>query len=165
MGTVGRDPAQTAVVQVWYESREVARQRCSARTNPKLITGGKTAWFSPYDRTTEGSTFLRALWARAFGVAPGEPFDWFVSEHELPVTPEWREEIGLTDGCPDFACRSADRILNGLVLASRHGFPSAARPQPALPECAGSAGDASAVRWGGRARPAPGSLGCGGAAR
>lgn len=103
--------------EFWYEifgldppdrtSREVSVQETLAF----LITGRKAAWFVQYVPTDEGATFLRALWVKAFGDAPSEPFDWFVSEYELPVPVKWRDEIGLTYGCPDVACRSADRIL------------------------------------------------------
>lgn len=88
-------------------SREVSVQEILAF----LITGRKAAWLLPYDPTDDGATFLRALWAKAFGNAPDGPFDWFVSEYELPVPLEWRDEIGFTYRCPDLACRSADRIL------------------------------------------------------
>ena len=88
-------------------SREVSVQEALAF----LITGRKPAWFLSYDPTARGAEFLRAVWDNAFGDRPEEPFDWFVSEYALPVPLEWREEIGLTYGCPDFACRSGDRIL------------------------------------------------------
>ena len=76
-----------------------------------LIAGKRLAWFKAERPTTTGSDFLRSMWRRGFGDAPEGDVEWFVSEYDLPVPPEWRDDIGLTYGCPDFACAVGDRVL------------------------------------------------------
>ena len=51
------------------------------------------------------------LWGLAFSEVEEGGIEWFVSEYDLPVPPEWRGEIPFTYRCPDFACCSAGRIL------------------------------------------------------
>ena len=87
-------------------SREVAVQEAMAR----LIAGHKCDWFLTYEPTAHGSAFLRALWVQAFGDAP-DAVEWFVSEYELPVPEEWRQDIRFTYRCPDFACGAGDRVM------------------------------------------------------
>jgi hypothetical protein len=88
-------------------SREVSVQDVLA----VLIVGRKPAWFEPCVPTPAGRRFLGALWREAFGDAQDLNVTWFVSEYALPVPPEWRAEIGLTYGCPDFACHADGRIF------------------------------------------------------
>jgi hypothetical protein len=88
-------------------SREVSVQDVLAT----LIAGRKPVWFEAYGPTEGGRRFLEGLWAMGFGSGPGNAIEWFVSEYELPVPLEWREEIGLTYGCPDLACGVGDRVL------------------------------------------------------
>jgi hypothetical protein len=76
-----------------------------------LIIGQKPAWFLPYPPIPAGAAFLALLWRSAFRAAPASAIEWLVSEYELPVPPEWRADIGLTYGCPDFACRAGDHVL------------------------------------------------------
>lgn len=96
----GEDPADRT-------SREVSVQEVLAA----LIVGRKPAWFEPCAPTAPGDRFLRDLWHRAFGTEPDDDVEWFVSEYALPVPPEWRDEIGLTYGCPDFACSAGNQVL------------------------------------------------------
>ncbi|WP_183097417.1 hypothetical protein [Nocardioides pelophilus] len=87
-------------------SREESVQQVLART----FLGLEPADFLKYPLTDDGETVVKAIWNAAFGDGPNQ-LDWFVSEYELPVPVEWREEIGLTYRAPDFACGTGNRIL------------------------------------------------------
>ena len=88
-------------------SREVSVQDVLA----ELIVGRRPLWFEKCETTAGGHIFISRLWEMALGSAPEGRLEWFVSEYALPVPPEWREEIGLTYGCPDFACRWGSSVL------------------------------------------------------
>ena len=66
----------------------------------ELIVGRRPLWFEKCETTAGGRMFVSRLWEMALGSAPEGRLEWFVSEYALPVPPEWREEIGLTYGCP-----------------------------------------------------------------
>ena len=67
---------------------------------------------------------LRRLWARAFGDELRQPIDWFVSEYALPVPVEWRDEIGVSYGCPDFACGSDGFVIVIKLKTERSSYRS-----------------------------------------
>lgn len=96
---VGSPPARPS-------SREESVQQLLAQ----LLLGRTPADFMRYPLTTAGHRVITAIWRRAFHDVPSE-IDWFVSEYELPVPPEWRDEIRLTYRAPDFACGVGNRIL------------------------------------------------------
>lgn len=76
----------------------------------ELTAGRKCNWFLPYTPTESGRAFLQALWHELFGSEHGRA-QWFVSEYELPVPLEWRDQIPFTYRCPDFACGDDERVL------------------------------------------------------
>ena len=51
------------------------------------------------------------IWEAAFGDVHTDRPDWLVSEYELPVPQEWRDEIGLSYRAPDFVCGAGNRLL------------------------------------------------------
>lgn len=81
-------------------SREVSVQDVLA----ELIAGQRAPWFQIFEPTGGGQDFLRSIARLAFDDEPVAPLSWFVSEYALPVPDEWRAEIGVSYGCPDFAC-------------------------------------------------------------
>jgi hypothetical protein len=97
---LGEDPVDPT-------SREVSVQDVLA----ELIVGRRPLWFEKCETTAGGHVFISRVWEIALGSAPEGRLEWFVSEYALPVPPEWREEIGLTYGCPDFACRCSSSVL------------------------------------------------------
>src|SRR5436190_6890274 len=100
MDIFGTEPADKT-------SREVSVQEVLAY----VITGTRPAWFKPYTPTANGQRWLQLLWSRAFNDDPASDVEWFVSEYELPVPMEWRPDIGLTYGCPDFCWATDDRVV------------------------------------------------------
>lgn len=100
----------------WLDSFGNAPARPSSREESvqqllaQLLLGRTPADFIRYPLTAAGQRVVTAIWRTAFHDAPDE-VDWFVSEYELPVPPEWRDEIRLTYRAPDFACGTGNRIL------------------------------------------------------
>jgi hypothetical protein len=77
----------------------------------ELFVGVRPPWFLPHTPTAGGKRLLHELHRAAFPDGSNADATWVVSEYQLPVPAEWRAEIGLTYGCPDFACAMGERIV------------------------------------------------------
>lgn len=88
-----------------------SREESAQEVLSNIFLGLSPAYFLRYAVTPDGERVVKAIWAEAFGSPPAGNLDWLVSEYELPVPREWREETGLSYRAPDLVCGVGSHIL------------------------------------------------------